>query len=74
MASAASVADLGSGAGLPGLVIAIALPDAEVALIESNSRKCGFISQAITACSVVNARVVNERVESWIRGSPASMP
>lgn len=68
LTSATAIADLGSGAGLPGLAIAIALPAAEVVLIESNARKCEFIAQAIAACDVVNASVVNQRVESWDQG------
>ena len=43
-------ADLGSGAGFPGLPLAIALPGARVSLIESASRKCDFIASAATAC------------------------
>jgi 16S rRNA (guanine527-N7)-methyltransferase len=59
------IADLGSGAGLPGLVLAAALPQALVDLIESSSRKCGFIAEAIEAMGLANAEVVCERAESW---------
>lgn len=65
---ARSVADLGSGAGLPGLPLAIALPDANVALVESSARKSSFLERAIAACGAGNASVVNARVESWTEG------
>ncbi len=65
---AKDIADLGSGAGLPGLPLAIALPRASVALVESASRKCAFLDRAIAACEVDNARVVHTRVEAWPEG------
>ena len=43
------IADIGAGAGFPGLVLAVALPDAEVDLIESVGRKCAFMQSAIQA-------------------------
>ncbi|HEX4034372.1 MAG TPA: 16S rRNA (guanine(527)-N(7))-methyltransferase RsmG [Solirubrobacteraceae bacterium] len=61
--SAHAIADIGSGAGFPGVVLAIALPSASVALIESASRKCEFLERLIKAAGVENARVVNARVE-----------
>jgi 16S rRNA (guanine527-N7)-methyltransferase len=65
---ARAVADLGSGAGLPGLPLAIALPGADFALVESTQRKCAFIERAITVCDVRNARAVNARAEAWPEG------
>ena len=62
------VADLGSGAGFPGLVLAAALPDAEIALVEANGRKCAFLVRAAEAMGVENVRVVAERAESWPEG------
>ena len=62
------VADLGSGAGFPGLVLAAALPDAEVALVEANGRKCAFLARAAEAMGLANVRVVAERAESWPEG------
>lgn len=62
---AARIADLGSGAGLPGLVLAAALPDARVDLVESVSRKCEFLREAIERAGIANAGVVCERAESW---------
>ena len=57
------IADIGSGAGFPGLVLAVAIPRAEVHLIESIGRKCEFIQRAIDAGGIANARVMNARSE-----------
>jgi 16S rRNA (guanine527-N7)-methyltransferase len=65
------VADLGSGAGIPGLPLAVALPDAAVSLVESAGRKCAFLERAIAACAVTNARVVHARAEAWPDGIEA---
>ena len=61
--AARQIADLGAGAGLPGLVLAIALPEAEVALVESVGKKCAWIERTVEALGVTNARVVCARVE-----------
>lgn len=66
--SAATIADLGAGAGFPGLPLAIALPAARVALVESNARKATFIARAAAACGLENADVVTSRAESWPEG------
>ncbi len=66
--SATAIADLGAGAGFPGLPLAIALPRAAVALVESSARKCEFIERAAAACGVRNAEVVNARAEDWPAG------
>jgi 16S rRNA (guanine527-N7)-methyltransferase len=65
---ASTIADLGSGPGLPGLPLAIVLPSADVALVESNARKCAFLELAIESCALLNAHVVHARVESWVAG------
>ena len=62
------IADVGSGAGFPGLVLAVALPKAEVELIESVGRKCEFMGRAIAAAGIGNARVVNARSEEVAAG------
>jgi 16S rRNA (guanine527-N7)-methyltransferase len=66
--AAARIADIGSGAGLPGLVLAAKLPDARIDLIESASRKCAFLGEAIARMGLRNATVVCERSESWAEG------
>jgi 16S rRNA (guanine527-N7)-methyltransferase len=59
------IADVGAGAGFPGLVLAVALPEARVDLIESVGRKCEFMRQAIGAAGIANATVRNTRSEDW---------
>jgi 16S rRNA (guanine527-N7)-methyltransferase len=66
--TAARIADLGSGAGFPGVALAIALPEAEVSLIESQRRKCEFLRRLCTAAGVENARVLCVRAEEWHAG------
>jgi 16S rRNA (guanine527-N7)-methyltransferase len=60
---AGRIADVGSGAGFPGLALAVALPQAEVELIESVGRKCQFMRRAIETAGIGNARVLNSRSE-----------
>lgn len=59
------IADLGAGAGFPGLVLAAALPDAEVALVEANRRKCAFLERAVAEMAIGNVEIVAARAESW---------
>ncbi|HEY2436766.1 MAG TPA: 16S rRNA (guanine(527)-N(7))-methyltransferase RsmG, partial [Solirubrobacteraceae bacterium] len=66
--TAERILDLGAGAGLPGLPLAIARPSADVTLLESSSRKGRFIERAIETCRVTNARVVQARAESFDAG------
>jgi len=62
------IADIGSGAGFPGLVLAVALPRAQVDQIESVGRKCEFIQRAIDAAGIANASVHNARSEDLASG------
>jgi 16S rRNA (guanine527-N7)-methyltransferase len=62
------IADLGSGAGFPGLVLAVALPHAEVALVESVTRKSAFLERAARALELDNVAVISARAESWREG------
>jgi 16S rRNA (guanine527-N7)-methyltransferase len=57
--------DVGSGAGLPGIPLAIAMPDSFWVLLDSNSRKTRFIRQAIVHCGLGNAQVVQTRVQDY---------
>lgn len=66
--TARRIADIGSGAGFPGLVLAVALPAARVDLIESVGRKCDFIQRAIDTAGIANARVINARSEDLAAG------
>jgi 16S rRNA (guanine527-N7)-methyltransferase len=65
--SAENVVDAGSGAGLPGLPLAVALPEARFVLVESSSRKCEFIVRAAATCGLQNVEVVDSRIEDWSR-------
>jgi 16S rRNA (guanine527-N7)-methyltransferase len=65
---ATQLADLGSGAGFPGLALAVALPAAHVSLIESQRRSSEFLTRACTAARVENATVVWSRAEDWREG------
>lgn len=62
------IADMGAGAGFPGIALAVALPDCEVRLVESQARKCAFIERAKLAAGIENAEVVCARVEEWLEG------
>lgn len=62
------IADIGSGAGWPGLALAAALPDARVALVESASRHCRYLSRAVEVAGLANVSVVHARAEEWTAG------
>jgi 16S rRNA (guanine527-N7)-methyltransferase len=68
LATATRIADVGAGAGLPGLVLAAALPEARIDLIEATGRKCEFIAEAARRVGLDNAAVVCERSETWAAG------
>jgi len=65
---ARTIADLGAGAGFPGLALAVALPRTQVTLVESIARKCAFISAAAEAAGIANAVAVASRAEEWRDG------
>ena len=59
------ILDAGSGAGFPGIPVAIARPSSQVDLLDSNHKKCAFLRQALAELGLKNAKVVCERLESW---------
>jgi 16S rRNA (guanine527-N7)-methyltransferase len=69
MREAERIADLGAGAGLPGLVLAIALPQAEVTLVESVGKKCAWMERTAEALGLENVRIACARVEE-LRDAP----
>jgi 16S rRNA (guanine527-N7)-methyltransferase len=68
LTQARAVADVGSGAGLPGLVLASVLPDTRFDLIEATARKCTFIEGVVGRLSLANAKVICGRAEEWAAG------
>lgn len=68
---AVRIVDIGAGAGFPGLPLAVALPRAEVKLVESRERKCGFIEGLVEGGAIQNAEVVYARAEEWAEGRGA---
>jgi 16S rRNA (guanine527-N7)-methyltransferase len=68
VAGARSIADLGAGAGWPGLALAAALPASHVALVESALRHCRYLERAVEAAGLANAEVVHARAEDWPAG------
>jgi 16S rRNA (guanine527-N7)-methyltransferase len=68
LAEARRIADVGSGAGFPGLALAAALPAAELDLVESVGRKCEFMRHAAEAAGIGNVRVVHARSEELAAG------
>jgi 16S rRNA (guanine527-N7)-methyltransferase len=65
---AATLADLGTGAGIPGLVLAAALPDTRVFLVESVGKKCVWVADTAAAMGLANVEVVCLRTEEWRDG------
>jgi 16S rRNA (guanine527-N7)-methyltransferase len=66
--AATNIADLGAGAGFPGLPLAVARPDAQIVLVESSRRKCQFIAAAARTSSIGNATAIHARAEAWPDG------
>ena len=58
------IVDVGSGAGFPGLVIAVAVPDAKIVCVDSVGKKVGFIRQVIAELGLSNASAVHSRIEN----------
>ncbi len=63
-AAGGSLADLGTGAGFPGIPLAIAQPGLRVALVESNGKKARFLREAIRSLGLGNATAVESRIEA----------
>ena len=68
--SASTALDVGTGAGLPGLPLAIAMPDSKWTLLDSNGKKTRFLQQVVAQCNISNAEVVQSRVEDYHAEKP----
>jgi 16S rRNA (guanine527-N7)-methyltransferase len=64
------IADVGTGAGLPGIPLAIALPAKQFDLVDSNGKKIRFVTQAIGELQLTNARAIQSRVEALQPAQP----
>ncbi len=65
LANCRKAIDVGSGAGLPGIPLAIAMPESYWVMLDSSSRKTRFIRQAVIHCGLRNAQVVQTRVQDY---------
>ena len=64
-AAGGSLADLGTGPGLPGIPLAIAKPGLRVTLVESNGKKVRFLREAVRKLGLMNVEVVESRIEAF---------
>lgn len=68
------VLDLGSGGGVPGLVLACVMPEVEFTLVEATGKKARFLDETAKSLGLANVEVLSERAETlghdpWLRGS-----
>ena len=63
------ILDVGTGAGLPGIPLAIARPDLHVVLLDSNGKKARFLQEAKRALALSNVDIVQTRVENYHQSS-----
>ncbi|MGB1090947.1 MAG: 16S rRNA (guanine(527)-N(7))-methyltransferase RsmG [Oceanobacter sp.] len=64
------VLDVGTGPGLPGIVLAIMNPEHQFTLLDSNGKKTRFLFQVVTSLGLKNVTIVNDRVEAFRPDSP----
>jgi 16S rRNA (guanine527-N7)-methyltransferase len=65
VAEGTTLADAGSGAGLPGIPLAVARPEWQISLAEASAKKCAFLRQAVIELALANVEVHEGRVERW---------
>lgn len=64
-----SICDLGSGAGFPGLVLAICFPNTKITLIEANTKKCNFLKIVKEQLKLDNTNIINARIEEYAKNN-----
>lgn len=64
-----SICDLGSGAGFPGLVLAICFPSIKITLIEANAKKCNFLKMVKEKLKLNNTNIINARIEEYAKNN-----
>lgn len=60
-----NLCDVGSGAGIPGIVLKICFPDLQLTIVESNGKKCQFLKQVVTLLKLGNVHIINKRAEEF---------
>lgn len=63
------ILDIGSGAGFPGLVLKIVLPDIKIDLLDSTTKRCQFLEQVINSLVLKNINVINARAEEYAKNN-----
>ena len=71
--AAARMIDVGTGAGLPGVVLAVLNPEIEMSLLDTNGKKCRFLNQVKIELGLSNVEVIQQRVEHFIPESRYSV-
>lgn len=67
------IVDAGSGAGFPGIPLAIALPECDFVLLEATQKKARFLAEAVEALDLQNVEVYAERAEDWFKQNRAPL-
>jgi 16S rRNA (guanine527-N7)-methyltransferase len=68
-----SIVDVGTGAGLPGIPLAICLPQVAFNLLDSQQKKITFVQHVLTSLQLLNVTATTQRIESWQAGSPVDI-
>lgn len=67
--SGKTLIDVGTGAGFPGLVLAICYPNLKVTLLEPLNKRCVFLSEVVTSLNLQNVKIVNQRSEDYSKNN-----
>ena len=64
-----SIIDIGTGAGFPGIPLAIIYPNVNITLLESNAKKCTFLKEVVDKLNLTNVNIINERAEIYAKNN-----